>query len=114
MELGGEEVSANYFDMLGVQPAVGQFFHAADDHGPGSAPYVVLSNDLWRNAFHGDHGLVGSYGGDEPASVHRGGRGAGAVSWHREVCLAGLLDTHGERSAIEGDDYRRIVRRVSR
>ncbi len=60
MEVGGEEVSANYFDMLGVQPAVGQFFHAADDHGPGSAPYVVLSNDLWRNAFHGDHGIVGT------------------------------------------------------
>ena len=60
MDLGGEEVSANYFDMLGVKPAVGQFFHAADDHGPGSAPYVVLSNDLWRNAFHGDHALVGS------------------------------------------------------
>ena len=60
MEVNGEEVSANYFDMLGVRPAVGQFFHAADDHGPGSAPYVVLSNDLWLNAFHGDHGVVGT------------------------------------------------------
>jgi predicted permease len=60
MEASGEEVSANYFDMLGVHPAVGQFFHAAEDHGPGSAPYVVLSNDLWRNAFHGDHGTVGT------------------------------------------------------
>ncbi len=60
LQVGGEEVSANFFDMLGVQPAVGQFFHAADDHGAGSAPYVVLSNDLWRNAFHGDHGIVGT------------------------------------------------------
>jgi predicted permease len=60
MEAAGEEVSANYFDMLGVQPAVGQLFHAPDDHGPGSAPYVVLSNDLWRSAFHGDHGIVGT------------------------------------------------------
>jgi predicted permease len=60
MEIGGEEVSANYFDMLGVQPAAGQFFHATDDHGPGSAPYVVLSNDLWRNAFHADRSIVGT------------------------------------------------------
>jgi predicted permease len=60
IEVAGEEVSANYFDMLGVQAAVGQFFHAADDHGPGSAPYVVLSNDMWRNVFHGDHSIVGT------------------------------------------------------
>src|ERR1700677_4195246 len=60
LEVGGEEVSANFFDMLGVQPAAGQFFHAADDHGAGSAPYVVLSNDLWRNAFHADRGIVGT------------------------------------------------------
>ena len=91
----------NYFDLLGVQPAVGQFFHAADEHGPGSAPYVVLSNDLWRNAFHGDHGIVGTTVEIEQASVYRGGRGAGAVPRHRAVSLAGLLDTHGERSAIE-------------
>ncbi len=60
LEVGGEEVSANFFDMLGVKPAAGQFFHAADDHGAGSAPYVVLSNDLWRNAFHADRGIVGT------------------------------------------------------
>jgi predicted permease len=60
LEVGGEEVSANFFDMLGVQPAAGQFFHAADDHGAGSAPYVVLSNDLWRNAFQADRGIVGT------------------------------------------------------
>jgi predicted permease len=60
MDVGGEEVSANFFDMLGVQPAAGQFFHAADDHGAGSAPYVVLSNDLWRNAFHADRGIIGT------------------------------------------------------
>ena len=43
----------------------------------------------------------GHDGGDEPASLHRRGRGAGAVPRHREVSLAGLLGTHGERSATE-------------
>jgi predicted permease len=55
----GDEVSGNYFDVLGVQPAVGRFFHAADEHGPNSAPYVVLSDGLWRSAFQADRGVVG-------------------------------------------------------
>jgi hypothetical protein len=37
----GDEVTGNYFDLLGVQPALGQFFHAANEHGPNSSPYVV-------------------------------------------------------------------------
>ena len=56
----GDWVSGNYFDLLGVQPESGRFFHAADEHGPNSAPYVVLSNALWRSAFHGDRGVVGT------------------------------------------------------
>lgn len=56
----GDEVTGNYFDLLGVQPEAGRFFHAADEHGSDSAPYVVLSNDLWSNAFHADPGIVGT------------------------------------------------------
>ena len=39
---------------------LGRFFHAADEHGPNSAPYVVLSDALWRNAFSADPGVVGT------------------------------------------------------
>src|SRR5439155_1366084 len=53
-------VSGNYFDMLGVQPAQGRLFHASDEHGPNSAPYIVLSNDFWRSRLGSDPGLVGS------------------------------------------------------
>jgi len=56
----GDEVTGNYFDLLGVQPEVGRFFHAADEHGPGSAPYLVLSDSLWRSAFGADPGVVGT------------------------------------------------------
>lgn len=58
--VSGDEVSGNYFDLLGVQPALGRFFHEADERGPDSAPYVVLSDDLWRNVFHADPGVVGA------------------------------------------------------
>lgn len=60
MKVHGDEVTGNYFDLLGVQPEVGQFFHAADEHGPNSAPYVVLSDALWRSAFHAERGVVGT------------------------------------------------------
>jgi predicted permease len=51
--------SGNYFDALGIQPYLGRFFHAADEHGMNSAPYVVLSYAYWRGHFHGDAGMVG-------------------------------------------------------
>ena len=43
-----------------MQPQLGRFFHPADEHGPDSAPYLVLSDALWRTAFHADPGVVGT------------------------------------------------------
>jgi predicted permease len=60
INIRGHEVTGNYFDLLGVQPELGRFFHAADEHGPNSAPYLVLSDALWRSAFHADPGIVGA------------------------------------------------------
>ena len=51
--------AGNYFDALGIQPYLGRFFHAADEHGANSAPYVVLSYAYWHGHFHGDAGVVG-------------------------------------------------------
>ncbi|RZU35457.1 ABC transporter permease [Edaphobacter modestus] len=59
MSVHGDEVTGNYFDLLGVQPQAGRFFHAADEHGPNSAPYLVLSDALWRSTFHADPRVVG-------------------------------------------------------
>jgi predicted permease len=51
--------SGNYFDALGIQPYLGRFFHASDEKGYNSVPYVVLSYDYWRTYFHGDAHVVG-------------------------------------------------------
>jgi predicted permease len=56
----GYAVTGNYFDLLGVQPEVGRFIHEADDHGPNSAPYAVLSDQLWRTVFNADPSVVGA------------------------------------------------------
>ncbi|AXC15015.1 hypothetical protein ACPOL_5769 [Acidisarcina polymorpha] len=53
------ETSANYFDVLRTQPYLGRFFHASDEHGPNSAPYIVLSYAYWHSHFQDDRGVVG-------------------------------------------------------
>ena len=42
-----------------LQPYLGRFFHAADEHGPNSAPYIVLSYAYWHTHFQDDRGVVG-------------------------------------------------------
>jgi len=53
------ETSGNYFDVLRIQPYLGRFFHASDEHGPNSAPYVVLSYAYWHTHFQDDRTVVG-------------------------------------------------------
>jgi MacB-like periplasmic core domain len=54
------EGSGNYFDVLGATPELGRLFHATDEHGLNSAPYVVLSDPFWRAHFHGDAHVIGT------------------------------------------------------
>jgi len=56
----GYLATGNYFDLLGVTPALGRFFRQADDVAPGANPYVVLSYDYWRTRFGGNPSVVGS------------------------------------------------------
>jgi predicted permease len=58
--VAGDAVTGNYFDLLGVPPALGRLIHAADERGPNSAPFIVLSDTLWRRAFNADPGVVGT------------------------------------------------------
>jgi len=42
-----------------IQPYLGRFFHSSDEHGPNSAPYIVLTYAYWHSRFHDDRGVVG-------------------------------------------------------
>jgi putative ABC transport system permease protein len=48
--VAGAIVSANFFDVLDVKPALGRTF-AASDQGPGAPRVAVLSDGLWRQRF---------------------------------------------------------------
>jgi len=52
-------VTGNYFDALEIQPFLGRFFHASDEKGKNSMPYVVLSYSYWHSRFHDDKGVIG-------------------------------------------------------
>ncbi len=54
-----QEVSGNYFDVLGIQPHLGRLVQASDEHGANSAPYIVLAHAFWRTRFQGDPGVLG-------------------------------------------------------
>jgi len=55
----GELVSANYFDVLGVKPALGRGFLPAEERTQNTHPVVVISHSLWQQRFDGDAGVVG-------------------------------------------------------
>jgi len=55
----GFQVSANYFDALGLRPALGRAFVAGEDE-PGRDRLVVLSWGLWQRRFGGDSGVLGT------------------------------------------------------
>jgi putative ABC transport system permease protein len=54
----GYDFSANYFSILGVSPQLGRTFTSEEDR-PGGPRVVVLSDQLWRNTFLADPGILG-------------------------------------------------------
>ena len=57
--VAGSLVSANYFNTLGIKPALGRTFLPEEDSTPGAHPVVVLSHGFWRSRFNSDPALVG-------------------------------------------------------
>ncbi len=58
-QVRGLFVSDNYFDVLGVRPALGRFFRAEENATPGTHPAVVLDHRFWRRAFGADPDVIG-------------------------------------------------------
>lgn len=58
VQLRGTRVSAHYFDILGVKPALGRTF-APDEDQLGKERVVVLSHRIWEGRFGADPSIVG-------------------------------------------------------
>ena len=57
-QIQGVRVSASYFDIFGVQAALGRTF-ATDEDQLGKSQVVVLSHRLWENRFGADPSIIG-------------------------------------------------------
>ena len=55
----GSVVSANYFDAIGVRPALGRGFEPADEVGQNAHPVVVVAYQTWQDRYHGDPNIIG-------------------------------------------------------
>jgi putative ABC transport system permease protein len=66
--VNGLWVSASFFDVLGVQPALGRTFAAADDERGGGpdGPVAVISHSFWQRRFAGAADVIG-----RPLSIER-------------------------------------------
>ena len=57
VQVFGELVSANFFDVLGVRPVLGRGFSPDEDTTP--RPVAVISYALWSTQFGGDRAILG-------------------------------------------------------
>ena len=55
----GFDVSGNYFDVLGVKPALGRGFLPEEDQTQNQHPVVILSHACWQKRFAGDPSIIG-------------------------------------------------------
>jgi len=59
-EVNGAVVSASYFSLLGLTPALGRFFHDDEDRVPDRDRVAVLGHNFWRTWFAASPAAVGS------------------------------------------------------
>lgn len=101
----GQIVTANFFEVLGVQPLVGRGFLPSEDEKPSGHPVLVISEKLWRERFGGAQDVIGrtvelnrhrfTIVGVAPASFHGDTAGLICDFWapvmmHHEVAYPGI------------------------
>jgi predicted permease len=57
-QVRGGVVTGNYFDVMGLRPALGRLLNASDD-GPAAAASVVLTHQFWSAALRSDPHVIG-------------------------------------------------------
>lgn len=58
-QVAGQLVNANYFEVLGLTPALGRFFLNDEDTKPGGNNVAVISHSIWNNKLGADPNIIG-------------------------------------------------------
>ena len=83
-QISGGLVTANFFDVIGLQPQLGRVFTAEEDR-PGGAMVVVISDRLWQRVFDRDPNILGTIAEFRERALHG----------HRRDAAADVLAAHG-------------------
>lgn len=119
----GELVSANFFTVLRVRPALGGFFPSSADETQGAQPSVVISHELWQSRWHGDSSVVGSVVrinrfpfrivGVAPADFHGSMPGERIEMWVPAAMLGQIVPTGGWWLRDRGTRTFRVLARLA-
>ena len=55
----GMLVTANFFQVMGIEPELGRAFRADEDQVPGRDAVVMLSHELWQRQYGADPAILG-------------------------------------------------------
>ncbi len=58
--VGGVQVTANFFSLLGAQPTLGRVF-STDEEQPGKDKVAIISHSLWQRRFGADANIIGQF-----------------------------------------------------
>jgi putative ABC transport system permease protein len=83
--LRGEAVTPNYFDVLGVRPALGRTFTSGED-AAGGTPVAIISDALWRSQFAADPQVLG-----RTLRLDAGSPLSGMYSAWRDYTIVGVM-----------------------
>jgi predicted permease len=118
-----EMVSANFFDVLHVRPALGRFFPATLDETPGAEPTVVIGYSMWQSRWHGDTSVIGSVIrinrfpftiiGVAPEAFHGSMPGEQVEAWVPAAMLGQIVPTGSWWLTDRGTRTFRVLARVS-
>ena len=101
----GELVSGNYFDVLGVRPALGRLLVASDDVVPDANPVAVLSFSYWQRRFGADPADRESERSGQRPSLHRPRSRAARLSQRghgrHARCVCAHDDESGDQARVE-------------
>jgi predicted permease len=86
VSLHGEEVTANYFGVLGLAPRIGRTFTAGDEQDATAAPVVLVSESLWKSQFASSPNILGRSFQIDIASPY-----AGRYAGQREYTIIGVM-----------------------
>ncbi len=92
----GEEVSGQYFDVVGIKPGLGRLLQQSDDDHPGASDAAVLSWPAWKAYFAGDPNVIGKTIRINKNPYTVVGVTPRGVLWHGEISAAGLFCSDGE------------------